>query len=136
LKLFLAIVPLVFVINGCASGGGTIPEGAAPLSTEEIAETFSGVQESYRSRDNPAVSAKGTFREGGEFEGTWRAGSQSGQVVGEWYAEDGKRCLSTTAPGGGNADLECHQFYRTGAVLTSVNDDGSVHGIHTLQPLE
>ena len=84
MNLFLAIVPLVFVINGCASGGGTIPEGAAPLSTEEIAETFSGVQESYRGRDNPAVSAKGTFREGG----------------------------------------------------TSVNDDGSVHGIHTLQPLE
>lgn len=116
--------------------GNTLPEDAVPLSTEEITATFAGVKENYKGRDNPAVTATGTFGEDGEFAASWSAGSQSGDVTGEWYAEDGKRCLKTINSNGGSTDIECHAIYKTGEVYTSLNDDGSIHGIHSLTPME
>jgi len=136
MKQLLASLPFICSLGGCATVGQTIPEDAVPLSTEEIAATFSGVTEKYKGRDNPGVSAVGKFREGGEFSASWSAGNQSGNVEGEWYAEDGKRCLNTVSSETGTTDVECHSIYKSGDVYMSMNDDGSIHGIHALTPME
>lgn len=135
MKGLLVCLPFLYILGACATVGNTIPEDAVPLSTEEITTTFSGVTEKYTGRDNTAVTATGTFGEAGEFAASWSAGNQKGDVTGEWYAEDGKRCLKTVSSDGGSTDIECHTIYKTGDVYTSVNDDGSIHGIHSLTPL-
>jgi len=48
-KLLLVFLPLLISVYGCAAVN-TIPEGAVPLSTEEINTTFSGVRESYKGK--------------------------------------------------------------------------------------
>lgn len=136
MKLILVAMPLLFSVYGCAAVGKTVPEDAVPLSTEVIITTFSGVKESYIGKDNPAVTATANFGENGEFEASWKAGKHKGDVSGEWYAENGKRCLKNEKPNQGGTNLECHAIYKTGNVYTSVNEDGSVHGIHLLTPLE
>ncbi len=139
MKIFLVSLPLLVSMYGCAAASKTtIPEGAAPLSTEEIITTFSGVKESYVSKDNPRakVTATAIWGVDGEFESSWKAGTHKGEVTGEWYAENGKRCIKNDKPNEDGTDLECHSIYKTGDVYASVNDDGSVHGIHTLTPLE
>lgn len=135
MKLLLVSVPLLFSLYGCAAVSTTVPEDAVALSTEEINSTFSGVKESYVGKDDTAVSATATFGEDGAYEGSWKAGKHNGKVSGEWYAEDGKRCLKDEKPDGGGTHLECHAIYKTGDVYTSVNEDGTVHGVHTLTPL-
>lgn len=134
MKLSILFAMVLLSIHGCASVGNSIPEGAVPLTTEEITRTFSGTMESYVGKDNPGVSATATFGAGGEYEASWAAGNQKGNSNGEWYAEDGKRCLKENKPDEGMS-LECHIFYKTGSVYTSVNEDGSVHGVHTLKSL-
>lgn len=131
----ILFVLALFSIHGCASVGNKIPEDAVPLTTEEITTTFSGMKESYVGRDNPGVTATANFGDGGEYKASWAAGNQKGNATGEWYAEDGKRCLKENKPSEGGMNLECRIFYKTGDVYTSVNEDGSVHGIHTLKPL-
>jgi len=134
MKLSIIFAIVLFSLHGCASVGNKIPVGAVPLTTDEITTTFSGTKESYVGKDNPSVTANATFGVGGEYEASWAAGNQKGTAKGEWYAEDGKRCLKENKSGE-EVSLECHIFYKTGSVYTSVNEDGSIHGIHTLTPL-
>ena len=131
----LALLAL-FTMYGCASVESKIPDDAISLTTEEITTTFSGVSESYVGKDNPAVTATATFGKAGEYEASWVAGNQNGKSSGEWYADNGKRCLKENKPDKGGVSVECHTFYKTGNLYTSVNDDGSVHGVHTLSPLK
>ncbi len=134
MKLSILLALALFAIQGCATVGHKIPEGAVPLTTEEITTTFSGIKESYVGKDKPGVSATAIFGAEGEYEASWAAGNRRGNAKGEWYAENGKRCLKENKAGQGSS-LECHVFYKTGSAYTSVNEDGSVHGIHTLKPL-
>lgn len=134
MKLLLVFLPLLISVYGCAAVN-TIPEGAVPLSTEEINTTFSGVRESYKGKDIPGMTATGKFGVDGRFEASWKVGNQKGEAVGNWYAENGKRCLKEEKPNG-DTNLECIELYKTGDVYTSLNEDGSVHGIHSLSPLE
>ena len=136
MKLFLVLIPLIFSAFGCAVVSKTLPEDAVPLSTEEIVSTFSGVKESYVGKDNPEVTATAIWDADGDFKASWAAGNHKGDVTGEWYAENGERCIKNDLPNDDGTDLECHAIYKTGDVYTSVNKDGSVHGIHSLTPLE
>jgi len=134
MKIISTLAFLPVVAFGCATVS-PIPEGAEPLTNEEITETFSGVRESYRGKDIPGMKATGIFNANGKFEASWSVGSQSGVANGEWYSENGKRCLRDKNPNG-DTNLECVEFFRTGDSYTSVNEDGSIHGFHTLTPLE
>lgn len=134
MKLFLVLIPFLVSVYGCAAMN-TIPEDAVPLSNEEIVKTFSGVTESYKGRDIPGMTATGKFGADGRFEASWSVGKHKGVAIGEWYAENGKRCLKEEKPNG-ETNLECIEFYKTGDVYTSLNENGSVHGIHSLTPLE
>jgi len=136
MKFRLVTTISLFILYGCSVVGETIPDDAIPLTTEEIVTAFSGVSESYSGRDNTEVTATATFTRSGEYEASWSAGNQKGEAIGEWYAENGKRCLKENKADSGSTNIECRAIYKTGDVYTSVNDDGSVHGIHTLTPLE
>jgi len=135
MKLFLVFTFLLVSVYGCATSKNALPKNAVLLNTKEITDTFSGVKETYQGIDNPAVTSIATWRKNGDFEASWVSGRRKGDVIGNWYAENGKRCISCSNPYDGGPGLECHAIYKTGDVYTSVNDDGTVHGIHPLTPL-
>ncbi|MCX2975114.1 hypothetical protein EYC87_16130 [Halieaceae bacterium IMCC8485] len=115
---------------------GNLPPGATRLSTEEIQRLFSGVRDDAEVQDLIRTRAVNEWLSDGSFVNRWSNAERSGEVRGRWWAEDDRRCIVIT---GGLPDREgiesCGPLYREQDLFYSVNQDGSVHGIHRLSPL-
>ena len=112
---------------------------AVQLSTSEILMRFSDTLDRGAVQNGKGISAETRWLASGRFETRWwrqAAGAPKINVVsGSWKAEGNERCvLFNGAPQG---EWQCNPVYqRTDGSFVSLNDDGSVHGIHYLLPLE
>ncbi len=131
----------IFFVNGCVTVT-TSPEqsllesGGQKLTSSEITDTFSGVKETYTAKDIPGLTAESTWSADGKISTDWKIGSKSGNIQGKWYVENDMRCIKHDEPLADGTVTECQAIYRTGDYYTSLNPDGSLHGIHRVNSTE
>ena len=113
------------------------PENSIRLSTAEIQQTFSNVRDTAQVQDSAATTATNLWYEDGRLINHWSNDSASGTVTGQWYTENGQRCvvIHSRIPEA-IGEKRCGPVYRRGTDYISVNADGSIHGIHLLSPME
>ncbi len=120
-----------------AKEDGTLPPGATRLSTEEIQRLFSGVRDDAQVQDRFRTTAVNEWHSDGSFVNRWSNAERSGEVRGRWWAESDRRCIVITAGLPEREGIEsCGPLYREQDIFYSVNQDGSVHGVHRLSPLQ
>lgn len=113
------------------------PEGSIRLSTQEIRQAFANVRDTAQVQDSAGTTATNLWFEDGRLINQWSNGSASGTVTGQWYAENGERCviIHSGIPKA-IGKKKCGPVYRKGSDYISVNADGSIHGIHQLSPMQ
>ena len=109
------------------------------LRTSEILETFSDTLDRGVVQNEKGISAETRWLSSGRFETRWwrEAGEapKINVVSGRWKAENNERCV--LFEGTSEGEWQCNPLYQhTDGSFVSLNDDGSVHGIHYLLPLE
>ena len=73
----------------------------------------------------------------GTFTSEWSNQETSGKVVGRWRAFANQRCVIIESGLPDHSARErCSPILRRGDNYVSINADGSVHGIHTLTPID
>ena len=112
---------------------------AVQLSTSEILKTFSdkidrGVVQSKR-----GIFAETRWLSSSGFETRWWQETAEAPkihvVSGRWKAENNERCV--LLQGNSEGEWQCTPvFKRADGAIISLNEDGSVHGIHQILPLE
>lgn len=138
MKHVVALISLTFLVYGCATTSPEellIEQGSHKMTPDEITRTFTNVKEQYVGRDNPEITAEAEWHADGAFKATWKSGENTGDTVGTWYVENEMRCIKHDVPLPNGVDTECHTMYLTGDTYTSFNQDGSIHGVHTISPL-
>lgn len=111
----------------------------AQLETSEILATFSNTLDRGAVQNGKGTSAETRWLSSGHFETRWwlhtSEASKINVVSGRWRAENNKRCiLFDAAP---ENDWQCTPvFQRADGAIVSINEDGSVHGIHQIVPLD
>ncbi len=110
---------------------------AVRLSTQEIKLAFANVLDTAEVQDSVGTTAVNRWYDDGRFSNEWSAAHGSGKVTGRWRAFDSQRCIIIES---GLADRigkeTCAAVYRHGQTYFSLNPDGSIHGKHTLSPLD
>ena len=129
---------LLAIISHTAMGGGeALPDDAEPLSTDQIRSAFDNVKDEAEVQDAAGTRAVNHWYSDGTFTNNWRNAGASGEVTGRWWAEDNKRCVMVTSGLPERQGLaRCSPVYRLGEVYFSTEQDGSVHGVHRLAPLD
>ncbi|PLW69704.1 hypothetical protein [Pseudohalioglobus lutimaris] len=113
------------------------PENAVRLSTAAIKQRFADVCDKAEVQDAAGTRASNAWYADGSLVNRWSNGERSGTVTGQWYAEDGMRCVVILSGlPGAEGKKRCGPVYRVGADYFSINPDGSVHGIHRLTPMD
>lgn len=126
---------ITFAVSGCAT---TNPEqklldaGGVQLMAADIAEVFAGVKESYTAKDVPGLTAETEWAADGRFQASYVIGDNKGTTEGRWFIEGDSRCMKHDAPLPDGSDSECQTLYKTGDSYTSLNPDGSIHGVHKI----
>lgn len=111
----------------------------AQLETSEILKTFSNTLDRGAVQNRKGISAETRWLSSGHFETRWwlhtGGASKMNVISGRWRAENNKRCvLFDAAP---ENDWQCTPlFQRADGAIVSLNEDGSVHGIHQIAPLD
>ncbi len=109
------------------------------LRTSEILETFSDTLDRGVVQNEKGISAETRWLSSGRFETRWwRETGEAPKinvVSGRWKAEKNERCVSFE--GTSKGEWQCTPVFQSadGAII-SLNDDGSVHGIHQIAPIE
>ena len=113
------------------------PENSIRLSATEIKQAFSNVRDSAQVQDSAATMATNLWYEDGRLINNWSTDSASGTVTGQWYTDNGQRCvvIHSGIPEA-IGEKRCGPVYRRGSDYISVNADGSIHGIHRLSPMK
>lgn len=112
---------------------------AVQLSTSEILETFSDTLDRGVVQNEKGISAETRWLSSGRFQTRWwRETGEAPKinvVSGRWKAENNERCV--TFEGTSEGEWQCTPVFQSadGAII-SLNDDGSVHGIHQIAPIE
>ena len=108
------------------------------LTTQQITATFSDTLDRGEVLDAPGTRAETHWLGNGSFSTRWWRGNEGGKAVGVWQARDGKRCVQLEA-----FDTLQESVWYCGKVLRradgrylSFNPDGTVHGLHELEPLK
>lgn len=110
---------------------------AVRLSTAEILQTFANVRDQAEVQDADHTRAVNQWYADGRFVNHWRSPHGSGKVTGRWRAQNGKRCVTILSGLPERIGREtCSPVYRLGQIYLSINPDGSVHGKHSLSPLD
>lgn len=112
---------------------------AVQLSTSEIVETFSDTLDRGAVHSKSGISAETQWLSSGHFETRWwreiGPTPKINVVSGRWKAENNERCV--LLQGTSEGEWQCTPvFERADGVIISLNEDGSVHGIHQIVPLE
>lgn len=111
----------------------------AQLQTSEILETFSNTLDRGAVQNGKGISAETRWLSSGHFETQWwlhtGGASKINVISGRWRAENNKRCVLFDAAS--ENDWQCTPvFQRADGAIVSLNEDGSVHGIHQIAPLD
>lgn len=108
------------------------------LTTQQITATFSDTFDRGEVLDAPGTRAETHWLGNGSFSTRWWRDNEQGQAVGVWQARDGKRCVQLEA-----SNTVRESAWYCGKVLRradgrylSFNPDGTVHGLHELEPLK
>lgn len=110
---------------------------AVRLSTEEIKRVFADVRDEAQVQDSAGTRAVNYWYADGRFINEWSSPDGSGRVTGRWRAKDGRRCVLIRSGLPDRIGKEiCGPVYRRGQTYLSLNPDGSIHGMHTLAPLD
>lgn len=132
----MAGLGLGFGLLLAGSGALSAPADAVALSTQEIRERFSNVRDDAEVQDEAGSRAVNDWYADGRFIVRWRNQSGSGEVTGEWWAENDMRCITIqTGLPEREGETACSPLYQRGDVLISIEPDGSIHAIHRLSPL-
>ena len=112
---------------------------AVRLSTSEILEAFSDTLDRGAVQSSSGISAETRWLSSGRFETRWWQGigeaPKINVVSGRWKAENNERCVLFN--GTSDGEWQCTPvFRRADGAIISLNEDGSVHGVHHLLPLE
>ena len=112
---------------------------AVQLSTSEIIETFSNTLDRGVVKSKSGIFAETRWLSSGGFETRWwRETGEAPKinvVSGRWKAENNERCV--LLQGNSEGEWQCTPvFKRADGAIISLNEDGSVHGIHQIAPLE
>ncbi len=112
------------------------PQDTVQLSTQQIREAFADVRDDAKVQDTAGTVAVNYWYANGAFTNQWSNSSGSGEVTGQWRAENNQRCIlfESGLPTRIGEEV-CAPVYRRGASYLSLNPDGSIHGIHTLSPI-
>ena len=132
----LVLFPVLQASLALAGDTKQLPPEAIRLSSAEIQQAFSGVRDLASVQDNAGTTAVNTWHSDGSFVNRWKNAERSGEVRGRWWVRDDRRCIVIDEGLPGREGVEsCTPLYREGQHYFSVNQDGSVHGIHQLSPL-
>lgn len=109
------------------------------LSTSEILETFSDTLDRGAVQTDDGIAAETRWLSSGGFETRWwRETGEAPKinvVSGRWKAENNERCI--LFQGNSEGEWQCTPvFQRADGAIISLNEDGSVHGVHQVAPLE
>ena len=112
---------------------------AVQLRTSEILETFSDRLDRGTVQSKSGISAETRWLSSGRFETRWWQGTGEAPkinvVSGRWKAENNERCVLFN--GTSDGEWQCTPvFRRADGAIISLNEDGSVHGVHQILPLE
>ena len=107
------------------------------LDGREIAKAFSDVRDDAQVQDAAGTRAVNHWYADGRFTSHWSNDLDSGEVTGTWRVEKNLRCIiiATGVPERVGTN-RCGFLFRRGNEYLSLNPDGSIHGIHTLSPLQ
>gem|GEM_PF-3257720 len=105
------------------------------LSGDEIRSLFEDVEDRAVVHDGAGGHARNRWCADGSFSSSWTTEGGTGSLEGRWHVDGALRCVSVASglPDGG-AVSRCGPLYRCGDRITSVNDQGEVHGVHALSP--
>ena len=113
--------------------------GEAPviqLTGDEILAAFNDVRDDAVVQDSDGTRAVNYWYADGRLVNNWANESDSGTVKANWRVEDDLRCVTIVSGLPERVDVEtCGPVHRRGDQYLSFNQDGSVHGVHTLTPL-
>jgi len=112
-------------------------ENLIQLNGKEIVKAFGDVRDDARVQDAAGTRAVNHWYADGGFTSHWSSEVDSGKVTGTWRVEKDLRCITIATGLPQRVGKErCGSLFRRGNEYLSFNPDGSIHGIHTLSPLQ
>ncbi len=129
---------IAFTLLACASSSSSLQNWAVyqQLSGEEIKLAFNNVRDQAEVQDALVTTAENQWHADGRFISIWNNQQQSGKVTGRWFVQQDTRCviIETGLPSMTN-QTKCGPIFERNEKYYTVNEDGSIHGIHTLSEL-
>jgi len=110
---------------------------AIKLTGAEILQAFSNVRDDAEVRDSPGNTAVNYWLADGRFFNRWSDGKGGGgEVTGTWRVKNSLRCVTILSGLPQRLNQEkCGPIFRRAGLYLSMNENGTVHGAHTLSPL-
>lgn len=129
---------LMFTLVACAKHSSSVQNwnNYQKLNGEEIKIAFSNVRDNAEVQDSLKTTAENQWHADGRFISLWNNQQQSGKVTGRWFVQEDSRCvvIESGIPSMLN-QTRCGPIYKRNQQYYTVNDDGSIHGIHSLSEL-
>ncbi len=127
-----------FWLSGCLNHAvpNQIPVNFKPLSGAQIKQAFYDVRDQAQVQDSLNTTANNQWHSDGKFISVWSNSQESGTVTGKWFVTENARCvvIESGLPTMVN-QTKCGPIYRHNEKYYTVNEDGSIHGIHTVTKL-
>ena len=134
----LACISLSICLLACINTPAPkpIPDGYKQLTGAEIKNAFDNVTDQALVQDSLNTTAENQWYSDGRFISNWTNRKQSGKVTGQWFVRNNIRCvlIKSGLPNMTN-QTKCGPIYQHQNKYYTVNQDGSIHGIHTLTKL-
>jgi hypothetical protein len=100
-----------------------------PLSPAQFKAAIVGQQLKWESKDTSfSLSADDVYNADGSVTGTWKAGSEGGDIApASWFMRGNTVCVKQSPKNGGKT--ACHTWHKVDdANYTEMNANGSLHG--------
>lgn len=130
----LVFICLLTVTSPLVASDKAIP---VQLTGEKITQTFANVRDHAEVQDSAKTRAENTWCANGQFISRWRNAKNSGVVTGTWRVKEDLRCITILSGVESRIGKEsCSPVFKSGSKYLSKNQDGTIHGIHTLSSLQ
>lgn len=114
LPVLAALCAVAFSLPACAD---EFPDGASPLTPDQVTETFSG--KSFNVKVKDGTSWHFDFKTGGDFNFLWSKGARD---TGVWKVEDSKLCTR----GAKYIDPSCNEVRKVDGKILFKRDNGDI----------